>query len=541
MRQPADLTELLAARAAHTPEALWTVFGAERLTYGDLQRESDRVAAFLAERGTPPGAAVLLLLDNSPGFLASFLGALVHGAVPVPVSPKSPPERVAFILRDCGAELALVDDHFPSAPLAEFLETQGLGDARGGSVALVPLGTVQALAPAEIAPAPARRVAFIQYTSGSTGQPKGAVISHAAVLANLSGFTRAMGVERGRDVFSSMMPLFHDMGLVCFGLGPLFCGVPLVLYRQEALSLTHWLEGIGEHKVTVTGGPNIFLHLANRVVRDPASVDLSSLRLFICGSEPIHPPVVRAFEERFRVPGIVKPAYGMAEITLCASFTAANDTYRLHDERTISCGRPLDEVEIAIDPGDGSITRAPLTAGEILIRTPALMDGYFGRPELTPEVLHQGYYRSGDRGFLDAEGRVYVTGRIKNLAIKGGEKFALTDFEVLASEQPEPLQAAAVALRHPGAAEDEIVLVLEVARARAREAELAQAARSLCREAERRLRCQPDRIVFVGRGRIPVTPNGKIQHQALRESLAAQALPFDLEFRPADLRATARP
>ena len=266
------------------------------------------------------------------------------------------------------------------------------------------------------------------------GSAKGAVISHRAVLANLRGFTRELPVDGERDVLSSMMPLFHDMGLVCFGLGALYTGAPLVLYRQEAISLYHWLEGFARHRVTISGGPNIFLHLANRVVRDPTKYDLRSMRAFICGSEPISPAVVRVFEDRYRVKGKVKPAYGMAEITLCATLTAANDTYRVIDDRYISCGKPLEDVRIAILTSDRGVTREPYVSGEVLIETPSLMEGYLHRPELTQQTKYGAAATApGTSASLDEEGRVYISGRKSNLIFRGGEKLAPSDLESIAS------------------------------------------------------------------------------------------------------------
>jgi acyl-CoA synthetase (AMP-forming)/AMP-acid ligase II len=525
-----NLVDLLERRTRETPDRTYLIYQNEAFSYGRVGNEAARYRTFLEARGVRHRRHVVLLMNNGPRFFAAFFGVQRAGAIPVPLSPKSPPERIDYVIADCDAVAVVVDDD--------------LLTSRPGGVVLSPAAQRLAVTTAEIEaqnfiahrPATPHPAAFVQYTSGSTGEAKGAVISHRAVLANIAGFAQALAIDPERDVMSSMMPLFHDMGLVCFGLGSLYTGVPLVLYRQEAISLYHWLEGFALHRVTVTGGPNIFLQLANRVVRDPGKYDLTSLRAFICGSEPISPSVVSEFEERYRVQGKVKPAYGMAEVTLCATITAAGDQYRVHEGRIISCGKPLGRVRVAILTGEDVVTRKPYVSGEVLVETPSLMDGYLHRPELTQRALYGGCYRSGDVGFLDEEGRLYISGRKKNLIIRGGEKLAPSDLESIAFLEPEIALCAVVGVDDGAGAMPSVVLVAEIDKGvRSRPDGLRALARRVCAAARRRIGYAPDRLVFAAKGRIPTTLNGKVQHAVLKELLEKGQFPLDGALHAAEL------
>lgn len=505
------LVDLLAARARTTPEAVYFWFDGEPHRYGDVLTGALRFRGRLEALCVPRGAKVLLLAGNGPLFFHAFFGALLHGAVPVPLAPHSPPDRVRALAADCRAALVVGD------------ADAGAALAAADEAGLLALGVQDALAakPSASTPSPGP-AAFVQYTSGSTGRSRGALVSQRAVLANIAAFTRRMEAS-GRDVFSSMMPLFHDMGLVCFGLAPLWLGAPLQLHRAEAVSLYRWLEGIGERRATITGGPNTLLRLAVRVVREPGRYDLSSLRLVVCGSEPVFADAVEAFEAAYAIPGRVKPAYGMAELTLCVTLTGAAETYALRRGRTVSCGRPIEGVQVAIDAG-GEPTVEPMVEGEILVESPARMDGYL-RDGAVDEPEGR-FFATGDVGFLDEEGRVYVLGRKKNLVIRGGLKLVPSDLEELAARQQAVSLAAAVGLADEEGRGDRLALVLEVGRDLLGDGEARRRlAVALVSDAQRRLSYRPDLVVFAPRGRIPLALNGKIQHAALREQLGGGTFP----------------
>lgn len=515
----ATLTALLVRRAATTPDRIALIHEGCEYCYAELHRLSWCYARALCEHGAA-GGRVLLLLDNGPAFFGAFFGTLLTGGVPVPLAPKSSSERLAYIATDCSASAIILEPATRARP--------GSGPDPAACRALY-LAIAEAEAtPAEPPPALPNNhpdaTACIQYTSGSTGQSKGVVLSQRAVMANIRGFTRLMAIDPARDVFSSMMPLFHDMGLLCFGLAPLYLGVPLVLYRQEALSLYRWLEGIGHYRVTITGGPNTLLQLALRVVERKEDYNLSSLRMLICGSEPVRAETVRQFEEQFHIPGRVKPAYGMAELSLCATLTAVDESFQVDTAGIVSCGRPLEGVQIRVRPDGGDVSEQPGVIGELLIRSPACMDGYLNRPS-AETLTADGWLPTGDAGYLDAAGRLYVLGRLKNLIVRGGEKFSPHDSETIALQHPEIRQAAVITVESPASGDATTVAILEVNKPLLKERDrLATLAKAIHGESQRRASYAPQRFAFVPAGTLPVTENGKIRYPALRESLQTGGL-----------------
>lgn len=489
-----DFPHLLAAweaQVARDPGALALHFEGADWTREALDRRSRAYGSWLAEQGVEPGERVLLVLDNGPDFLALFLGCHRAGAVPVPVSPKSAAARFDHLAADSGARLCL-------GPA---------GIAVWSGLTILPQELPDGSSP-ECVPS---SLALLQYTSGSTGSAKGVMVSQRAVLANIDGFASLMGLGP-HSRFSSLLPLFHDMGLVCFGLAPLLLGYPLFLYRQEALSLYQWLEGIGRHRITHTGGPDSLLRIACRVVEDPARCDLSSLRMFICGSEPILGATLDAFGDKFGVRGALRPAYGLAELTLCATLTPAAEGWKQDGLGRVSSGRPIAGVELRVD-----------ASGEILVRSAACMEGYWGQPG-GAALDGDGFLATGDLGYLDAEGHLYVLGRRKNLLIRAGAKYCPHDLEAAAQKHPAVRRAAAVQPRLEEAAEDPVVAVLEVDRLLLKDP---QALEGLAKEVRRACGAEcalvPDVLWTVPGGRLPVTENGKLRHAALAEAIRSGA------------------
>lgn len=509
------------ARAAATPLATALIHEERRWSYRQLFDYSRRCADRLTAAGLGRGDRVVLMLDNGPGFLAAFFGCQLAGLVPVPVSPKSSAARIAYLVADSGARQILIEPGMATALLARHRQSDygrylvDLPAAADGDRDADTAGAARASAEASDPAA----CAVMQYTSGSTGDSKGVAVSHRALLANIEAFGAAMALRRDRDVFSSLLPLFHDMGLVCFGLTPLLAGLPLVLHRQEALSLYAWLEGIGNHRATITGAPDSLLHIANRVVERPADYPLDSLRMLICGSEPVRADTVETFGRRFAARAALKPAYGMAELTLCATLTPHDEPLRIDAGGRVASGRAIAGVELRIRRDDGRLADRPGEVGEILVRSPAVMSGYWRRPDATAAAFaDEGFLATGDVGCLDAAGYLYVLGRIKNLIVRAGEKYSPHEIETLAEARP-PIRRAAVVQNDDDAAT--VIAVLEVDRPRLGDtAALEALARDLCREAHRQVGLAPDSCWFVASGTIPVTENGKVRHAALRQSLA---------------------
>jgi acyl-CoA synthetase (AMP-forming)/AMP-acid ligase II len=504
-------------RAQLTPAAVALIFDERHWSYQELFIASVRLATTLRERAIGAGERVVLMMDNGPGFVVAFFGCQLAGVLPVPASPKSSTERVQYLLSDSAARCILVEPALSGRTRA-LHETQSY---REQIVELILNTTPGPLALEQDEPGP-EACAFIQYTSGSTGHAKGVMISHRAALENIRAFSADMALTP-RDVFSSLLPLFHDMGLMCFGLAPLLLGHKLVLYPQESLSIYRWLAGIADHKVTLTGAPDSLLQIANRVVEDPALYALQSLRMLICGSEPVRRDSVETFGKRFGVMHALKPAYGMAELTLCATLTASHVPFRVDANGKVASGKPINGVKVAIRTETGKRVTDADVHGEIVVHSPSAMSGYWQRPDASDQAFDSdGFLSTGDVGYLDPDGFLFVIGRQKNMLVRAGQKYSPHDLEMAAHAFPELRRAAVVQLQNAGAA---IVSVLEIDRRMlVKPAVLSDLARRYRQSAFAVSGLSPDACWFVGGGTIPTTENGKFRHAALGEMIETGAL-----------------
>ena len=507
---PATIGAAWIERARQSPERTALIFEDERWSCADLHRAACQSAHQLSEHGVARGDRVILMMDNGPRFLAGFLGCQMLGLIPVPVSPKSGVKRVRYLLDDSEAALLVIEPAMSE-------RTRSLHRSQSYGERIVTLEPRPAAGPVDWTAVEADDCALIQYTSGSSGDSKGVMISHRAALENIRAFSAQMALTPG-DVFSSLLPLFHDMGLMCFGLAPLLQGHTLVLYRAESLSLYPWLSGIRAHRVTVTGAPDSLLQIANRLIENPAPYDLRGLRMLICGSEPVRRDSIRTFALRFGVLHAIKPAYGMAELTLCATITPAYEPVRIDAWGRVASGRCIPGVDVRIAPEPGACGDEMNGCGEILVRSPAAMSAYWRRPQETAAAFDaNGYIRTGDLGYIDPTGYLFVVGRLKNMLVRGGEKFSPHDLEAAAQDIPEIRRAAVV---QSGREHASIIAVLEVDRLLLRDhAELKRLARQYRSAAHARAGIAPDSCWFIWGGRLPYTENGKMQHAALRAQI----------------------
>ncbi len=420
------------------------------LSYCELREVSRRVAAGLMARGLEPGGSVAIMLPTSLDFFAAFFGTLIAGGVPVPIYPparRSQLEehlrRQSSILDNCLATMLIT---VPEARVIARL-------LRVASPALRHIVSVAELeAPASSSPATVRApvrpqdVAFLQYTSGSTGNPKGVILTHANLLANIRAIGPAIGVVP-TDLFVSWLPLYHDMGLIGAWLGTLYYGVPLVvmpptdfLGRPES-----WLWAIHRYGATLSAGPNFAYEIcASRIdVARLAGLDLSRWRIAFNGAEPVSADTLTRFAERFAAFGFdaraQTPVYGLAESAVGLAFPPLargpriDRIDRLELARTggavpdtgpealsvVACGRPLSGHEIRVVDATGR-EQPERREGRIEFRGPSATSGYFRNADATRRLFHDGWLDTGDMGYI-AEGELFVTGRVKDIIIRGGQ------------------------------------------------------------------------------------------------------------------------
>ncbi|MFI7327466.1 amino acid adenylation domain-containing protein [Streptomyces rubiginosohelvolus] len=526
------------------------------VTLRELLDDSLRVAGGFLEAGVASGTCVPLLADRSEDFQPMFWGAVAAGLVPVPLAADA--RRVLPVWEHLGRPPLVVDAS--TAPLADELPD--------GARAL----TLHALraGPVLREPAPGGRddVAFLQFSSGSTGAPKGVEVTHRAVLANLEQI-RAASALSADDVVVSWMPYFHDMGLIGTHLAPLAARArqvkigPLSFAKRPRM----WFEVAARHRATVLSAANFALALAARRVPDDvlARLDLSAVRLLLVGAEPIAPAVWRAFAAKTRPAGLdpaaAQPVYGLAEATLAVTFPPPGevaeplvlDRASLGDGVAVDAepgddavelmdvGRPVRgcAVRIVDDQGDALGDRR---VGHIMVRGPQLARGYHGLPGVSAQTFTEGWLRTGDLGFL-RDGRLCVTGRHKDVLFLNGRTFHATDLEEVAAATPglPPGAPAVVGSTDPATGAERVVVFVPWARPPREAADVLERVAARVREA---LLHDDVRVLALPPGAFPRTTSGKLQRRRLRERFEAGvfgARVFGADsFRP-DSYATGRP
>ncbi|MDN5752360.1 MAG: AMP-binding protein, partial [Nitrosospira sp.] len=417
------------------------------ISYTALQKGALEIASGLLEYGLQPGQSVAIMLPTGRDYFSCFFGALLAGGVPVPIYP---PARVSQIedhlRRHAGIlsnALATVLITAPEAkPVARLLQAQ--------VETLRAVVTVVELSMPGQAPAysiQAGQVALLQYTSGSTANPKGVALTHANLLTNIRAMGQAAKVS-STDVFVSWLPLYHDMGLIGAWLGSLYYACPLVVMSPIAFLARpeRWLWAIHQHRGTLSASPNFGYELCLRKIPDDVlgGLDLSSWRMAFNGAEPVSPETIINFTQRFTRhglrPGCIAPVYGLAECSVglafpppgrgplidCVKrdkFTRSGQADPAGDEeagalRFVACGRPLPGHQIKIVDATGNEV-GERVEGRLEFKGPSATGGYFRNPEQNRLLFHDGWLDSGDFAYL-AAGDLYLTGRAKDIIIRAG-------------------------------------------------------------------------------------------------------------------------
>jgi acyl-CoA synthetase (AMP-forming)/AMP-acid ligase II len=509
------LSGLLARRAAVEPDGVYLTLFGDTLTAGRLYAASLRYAGTLASLGLGRGDKVALVLPTCQEFFFAFFGALVLGCVPVPLYPTLDPELKARIFRNAEAQAVVTVDWFRDDVEAARAEAPEMRHY------LTPDRLERGTPPASLPTVGPDDVCFLQYTSGSTAAPRGVVLSHANVLATVRAMVEVAGVT-ARDVVVSWLPLYHDMGLIGCAFGALHTGCLLALLPPDLRNPRPWLEAITEHRAAFTVAPDFGYRNCLRHVHDTTGLDLSSLRMALSGAEPVRLSTIRAFQERFGLGDVVSPAYGLAEATLAVAIWPAGRPVRSDASGTVaSVGPPCPGVRVAIERLTGGGPARPGEIGEILVRSPGVMQGYYRDPEGTREALRGGWLHSGDLGFLDAEGYLYVTGRLKDAIIVAGRNLAPADLEEIVDDVPGVRYSAAIGVASKRTGTQRLHIVAEVRGDTLPSDELARLARGIVAEVHRRRGLRPARVLLVRPQTIPKTSSGKIRRSALAEMLAA--------------------
>ncbi len=555
-----SLVDVLRHRAAEQPNDPAYVFlpdrGAERpsLSFAELYARARAVAVSLAERGQKGDRAVLLF---SPGldFIVAFFACLLAGVVAVPLMvPRRASSRdaSAAILADCSPRFAMTRRDLLTDARPELIQRFGTGQ-----LDWVFVDSCSA-APGELRtllPLPAREdIALLQYTSGSTSLPKGVIVSHGNLIENSEMIRIALGNTRN-STHVSWVPLYHDMGLILNALQSLYVGAPCVLmapvsFMQRPLT---WLRAIHDYRAEVAGGPNFAFDLCVRRHRPEEihGIDLSCWKVALNGAEPVRASTIDRFASTFAPYGFdaksIHPAYGMAEATLLISagqrgtgpVSRRIDRDPLQQHRIVApaqpqdaqilvgCGRQLLGERLAIVDPETRMPLGPGLVGEVWVAGPHVAQGYWRNSEATASVFRartasggaQHWLRTGDLGFLDEGGELYLTGRIKDLIIIRGVNHYPQEIEETAQDCHAALRrdcGAAFSVRDHND-EEQLVLVQEVERTNRRRIAIEEIITSIREAITREHEIAPREIVLIRTGSLPKTTSGKVQRRLARQ------------------------
>ncbi len=532
--------------------------GTERhVPFAELVTLAEQRAADLHARGLRKGDRVAIAVPDPDEFVLSFLGAVMGGIVPVPISPQLTfkniegyHDTVAHIANAAGASLLLttqstrqyVDPVVPRAPSLR------------GVVTVDELGR-EAHPRVDVAVTP-DDVAFLQFTSGSTSRPKGVMVTHRNLAWNSESFMiHGLQKDSSFDKGVSWLPLYHDMGLIGFVIGPVFTDIPVVFLPTASFVRNPriWLDKVHQHRGTITYAPNFAYALVSKRVKekDVADLDLSCLRRTGCGAEPIQARTLREFAEKLRPakfdPRSFLPSYGMAEATLAVTFVPVDTGVRADSveragleqgkaeaakpdapdgaaQELVNCGRSFPEHAIAV-VDENDVRLGDRQVGQIITTGPSICAGYYQEPELTAAAFRRRaedgrtWLYTGDLGYT-VNGEVFICGRLKDMIIVRGRNFYPSDIEWLVSEMPGVRRGNVVAFGVDVNGEEHLVIAAE---AFAAEAQGLQA--SIAQVVLEGFSLAPHEVVIVPQGTLPRTSSGKPQRRKTRDLYLSGTLP----------------
>lgn len=529
-----------------------------RLSYAQLDREARRVADWLG-RSARPGDRALLCFAPGADFVVGYLGCLYAGVIAVPVNPPQSSRhvgRLTGIADDCGAAVVLGDpatlatlrtESPDSAPVLTHRPTLTV-DATGQDRPDVDWR------PGPIAPAD---TAFLQYTSGSTGAPKGVVVAHDNLAANVRMLGESLRMHPD-SVAVSWLPNHHDMGLIGCTLAPLWHGqftvqMPPMAFLRDPM---RWLRAVSHYKADATSAPNFGYELAARTAKPEriAALDLSGLGTACNGAEPIRAETMERFTRAFEPAGFRRsaffPCYGLAEATLLVSgrhltgperdaVTLDPDGLRAgkvipvaHDPAarpSVSCGPPQPPQTVAVVAPETGRECGPHEIGEIWLSGPHIARGYWNNPQATAETFgatlpgHEGtFLRTGDLGFVH-EGDLFVSGRQKDLVIVFGRNHYPQDIEATVARRPQVGPGGSVAFSLERGSSEGVGIVAEIAGRHQRD-DLTPVAEAIAQDVRLDHDVSVFQIVLVKPGALPKTSSGKVRRRHTRDLLLQDEL-----------------
>ncbi|MCP4426702.1 MAG: fatty acyl-AMP ligase [Chloroflexi bacterium] len=531
------LIDLLAYRARKTGVIPAYTYRNQPAAYRELWDGVNRFAAYLQSLNLQRYDRILLALPNGHEFFHAFYGVQRAGGTAVPIFPGFSPDRILTMAELCGASIVVLPSDMstdtPPEPKAALA---------GHNLRLITVAESQPF-PTEgdfphIEP---DDLAFIQYTSGSVGNPKGVQLSHSNLLTNVRQMIAGMEITE-REIFVSWLPVYHDMGLILKTMVPFYLGAMTHLLPTSLANIRDWLDAIQAHRATFTAAPDFAYRLAVKRIANSGDYDLSSLRVALNAAEPVRARTIRDFEAAFGLKNVMVAGYGLAEATVGVSMQKPGSPPVVDKRGIVAVGRPFPHIKITILQDNQP---APVgEVGEIAIHSPANTRGYFNNPTAIERLFwhdpdnvipaqagihtstnvdsrlrgndsHGSYIRSGDLGYLDDDGRLTIVSRKKNIIIHAGHTVYPQEIEEVAGDVPGVRFAAAVGIDRGGVEGEQAYVFSEV---RGRDPDVwHDTAIEIVDRFYGRFGFRPGRVYLVKPKSIPQTHNGKIQHLQLKD------------------------
>ena len=563
IRRAATLTEIFRLRGLGEPGRAHIQLYEEdnrlvTITFGELYERASCVARELRSRGLESGQTVAIMLPTCAEFFSTFAGILLAGGIPVPIYPPFRADRIAEYATRQSNILRNAEAQF----LVTFRQAEGLArllQPRVPSLREVLNAQRLATAPAPAEPATnawrpvqdfsyrAREedIAFLQYTSGSTGDPKGVILTHANLMANIRAIVSGVDV-RAEDVCVSWLPLYHDMGLIGAWFVPLFTGIPLVVMSPLAFLSrpVRWLRAIERHQATISPAPNFAYELCVKKIADQdlEGLNLSSWRAATNGAEPVCASTLERFAARFAPYGFrreaLSPVYGLAEGTLAVAVPQMGTGYKVDRiERAtfesegraipatspseannaatlefVFAGKPLPSVEVRLVDVDGHDV-GERVEGRLWFRGPSATSGYYRHPQATRELMRDGnWLDSGDLAYR-ADGDLYITGRAKDMIIKAGRNIYPHELEEIVGRIAGVRPGCVVAFGAPDARNgtERLVIAAELRNISRNTADSKRIAGEITRVVDEAIGMPPDTVEVLPPQSIPKTSSGKLR------------------------------
>jgi acyl-CoA synthetase (AMP-forming)/AMP-acid ligase II/alkylation response protein AidB-like acyl-CoA dehydrogenase/acyl carrier protein len=566
MDQFFNLVELLKYRGEKQAEQTAYIFledgenECSRLTYGKLLQEAQIIAAYLQASGLV-GERALLLYPPGLDYITAFLGCVMASVTAVPAYPPRPNQnlrRLQAIVSDARAQAILSTVSLSEKIKGKLDREEDSGNLLYITTDAIPLDQTHSWKEPEI---DEESLVFLQYTSGSTGQPKGVMVSHRNLLHNQQIIQQGFDHTAGQSSVVGWLPLFHDMGLIGNVLQPLYVGIPCVLMSPVAFlqKPIRWLQAISRYRATTSGGPNSAYEICVRRITEEQkrTLDLSCWQRAFNGAEPVRAETLKRFAAAFADCGFRSeafyPCYGMAETTLMVSGGRSHRPPLLQDvdsaaleqnqlvsakagaeaiRTLVSCGQPLTGMSVVIVNPETLCRCRMEEVGEIWVTGASVTQGYWNQPEATAAAYagflqdtgEGPFLRTGDLGCLQGE-ELFITGRLKDLIVIRGRNHYPQDIELsVAQAHPalRPNENAVFAIEE--GEEEKLIVVQEVERTCRRQLQVDEVVGAIRRQISQEHQLQVHAISLISPGSLPKTSSGKVQRHACRQAYLTKSL-----------------